>query len=166
MIPLFAYTFWSQGEHAMIHAAIVYTAAWGTDILDGYLARRFGWITDVGKILDPLADKLMQATAIACLIATGRLPIWLGILFVLKEVAMLIGTILVFRERRGVVSSHWYGKLATVILYVSVMVLFFLPASVYGRQILGAIIGGAAMFAVLMYYMREYRPHHSQKERI
>ena len=166
MIPLFAYVFWSQGETAMIRSAILYTAAWLTDILDGYLARRFGWITELGKILDPLADKLMQATAIACLIATGHLPIWLGILFVLKEVTMLIGAILIFRERRGVASSHWYGKMATVILYASVMALFFLPPTVYVRQTVGVIIGGAAVFAVLMYYFREYLPHHAPKKRI
>ena len=63
-VPVFVAVFFSDIANANIWALVIFVAAELTDILDGYLARRNGWITDVGKILDPLADKLMQAAAI------------------------------------------------------------------------------------------------------
>ena len=55
-------------------AVIIFVVAGATDVLDGILARRFGWITNAGKILDPLADKLMQLTALVCLHFSGLIP--------------------------------------------------------------------------------------------
>ena len=66
-VPVFVVVFFSDLPHANLWALAIFVAAELTDILDGYLARRNGWITDVGKILDPLADKLMQAAAIISL---------------------------------------------------------------------------------------------------
>ena len=71
MVGAFIYFF--VNEQYLI-CLIIYAAAFLTDLLDGYLARRFGWTTDVGKVLDPLADKLMLLTALACFYSVGWLP--------------------------------------------------------------------------------------------
>ena len=97
----------------------VYVLAFLTDVLDGFLARTFNWITPVGKLLDPLADKLMAVTAlVVILIAKARAGEDYGIylaLFVLvavKEGLMLAGGLFMLR-RRKVAYSDWYGKTAT-----------------------------------------------------
>ena len=97
----------------------VYVLAFLTDVLDGFLARTFNWITPVGKLLDPLADKLMAVTAlVVILIAKARVGEDYGIylaLFVLvavKEGLMLAGGLFMLR-RRKVAYSDWYGKTAT-----------------------------------------------------
>ena len=92
-----------------------------TDILDGYIARRYNMVSDLGKILDPLADKLTQAVTLLCLARRFHamlLP--LGIMFV-KE---LLGGVLFFMaiKKSGTIqSSHWHGKLNTVLLYAMLM---------------------------------------------
>lgn len=97
----------------------VYILAFVTDVLDGFLARTFNWITPVGKLLDPLADKLMAVTAlVVILIAKAKAGEEYGIflaLFVLvavKEGLMLVGGLLMLKQRK-VAFSDWYGKTAT-----------------------------------------------------
>ncbi len=97
----------------------VYLLAFLTDVLDGFLARTFNWITPVGKLLDPLADKLMAVTAlVVILIAKAKADEEYGIyltLFVLvavKEGLMLVGGLVMLRQKK-VAYSDWYGKSAT-----------------------------------------------------
>ena len=97
----------------------VYLLAFLTDVLDGFLARTFNWITPVGKLLDPLADKLMAITALVVILiakatAGEEYAIYL-VLFVLvtvKEGLMLVGGLLMLKQKK-VAYSDWYGKTAT-----------------------------------------------------
>lgn len=92
-----------------------------TDILDGHIARSFGMVSDVGKILDPVADKLTQCVTLICLVQNFPVMLLpLGIMLV-KE---LMGALLFFMaiKRSGQIqSSHWHGKLNTVLLYAMLM---------------------------------------------
>ena len=104
----------------------VFVLAFLTDVLDGFLARTFHWITPVGKLLDPLADKLMTVTAlIVILIGKAKLDEEYGIylaLFLLaavKEVLMLIGGLMMLKQRK-VAYSDWYGKTATGIFALGI----------------------------------------------
>ena len=94
-------------------ALCVFVAAFFTDILDGYLARRNGWITDVGKLLDPLADKLMTIAALACIYFGRRHVVYLAVFLIMlvKEVMLLIGGLLLVKKDI-VVYSDWPGKIA------------------------------------------------------
>jgi len=96
----------------------VFVLAFVTDVLDGFLARTFNWVTPVGKLLDPLADKLMSITALIVILIRkweGSL-FWiyltLVILVVVKEILMVIGGMIMLRQRK-VAYSDWYGKTAT-----------------------------------------------------
>ena len=97
----------------------VYLLAFLTDVLDGFLARTFNWITPFGKLLDPLADKLMAITALVVILiakatAGEEYAIYL-VLFVLvtvKEGLMLVGGLLMLKQKK-VAYSDWYGKTAT-----------------------------------------------------
>ena len=134
-VPVFVVVFFSDLPHANLWALAIFVAAELTDILDGYLARRNGWITDVGKILDPLADKLMQAAAIISLAVKQPVLIWLTVLFVLKETFMLIGAYVILKKRKDIVVSSWYGKAASAIFACSGVVTSIItpPLSIWAR---------------------------------
>ena len=67
-------------------ALLIFLIAGATDVIDGYLARRNNWITNLGKILDPVADKLMQCTVLLSLLIKGLVPVWFVVPFFVKEI--------------------------------------------------------------------------------
>ena len=96
----------------------IFVLAFVTDVLDGFLARTFNWVTPVGKLLDPLADKLMAITALV-VILIGKwegslfwIYLTLVILVAVKEILMVVGGMIMLRQRK-VAYSDWYGKTAT-----------------------------------------------------
>lgn len=94
-----------------------------TDFLDGRIARKYHLITDFGKLMDPLADKLMLLTALTCLTIAGDLPVWIVILVAAKELFMIAGGM--YMLRRGiVVHAHFIGKAATAAFLLAVTVSF------------------------------------------
>lgn len=102
----------------------VYIFAFGTDILDGWLARRNNWITNVGKVLDPLADKLMLIAVLACFWFKGVIPLYIMLIILAKDAIMIIvGGILY--SKHVVVYADWFGKIATG-LFVGAITLTFL----------------------------------------
>ncbi len=91
-----------------------------TDVLDGFIARKFNFITDFGKLIDPLADKATQLLTLAALVLKNIIPLWILGLLVLKEFIMIVGASFLYGKEL-VVSSKWYGKLATVLIYVAIV---------------------------------------------
>ncbi len=130
MVGIFAWLFLSAfPDHPVRYwwAIAVYVLAFLTDVLDGFLARTFNWITPVGKLLDPLADKLMSITALVVILIgkarTGNL-FWiyltLVILIAVKEALMTAGTIVMLKQRK-VAHADWYGKTATGVFAIGIM---------------------------------------------
>lgn len=95
--------------------------SWITDIADGFIARQFHMVSNVGKVLDPIADKLTQAAMLFCLITRFRLMLVLLILFVLKEAFMGITGLLVIKKTGKVTGAKWHGKIVTGLLYVTMI---------------------------------------------
>lgn len=108
-----------------ILAFIILTISGLTDVLDGYIARKFNFITDFGKLIDPLADKATQISILATLSIVDIIPTWILIIIVVKEFAMISGASFLYGKDL-VVSSKWYGKLATVLFYVAIVVSLFI----------------------------------------
>lgn len=108
MVGAFIYFF---AKMQYLACLITFVSAFLTDLLDGYLARRNHWISDVGKVLDPLADKLMVLTALTCFYMKGWLPLWMLLIVFAKELIMIVGGTILFK-RDVVVYSDWYGKFA------------------------------------------------------
>ena len=108
LVGVFIYFFVND---QVLSALITYLVAFVTDIVDGYLARRNNWITNVGKVLDPLADKLMLIAALACFYFAGWIDLWLLAIVVGKELLMIIGGAALYKHKI-VVYSDWFGKLA------------------------------------------------------
>jgi len=119
LVGVFVAVFWGlDSDHRNKIALLVFIIAGLTDIVDGFLARRFGWVTTTGKILDPLADKLMQCTALICLAAARMVGVWYILPYILKELAILFCGFLVIKKRSVVVVSNIFGKFAAFFFYV------------------------------------------------
>lgn len=99
---------------------ILLTISGLTDVLDGTIARKFNLITNFGKLIDPLADKATQITILTALALKGIIPIWIIVILFLKEFLMIAGASFLYGKEL-VVSSRWYGKLATVLFYVAIV---------------------------------------------
>ena len=110
-------------------AAVMIFLSGLTDVADGFIARKFNMISDFGKILDPLADKLTQVALIVSISLTYKKMFWLVVLFVVKETVMALLGYLTMRNNGSVEGAKWYGKLSTFVLYASmiVLILFSLP---------------------------------------
>lgn len=125
LIPLIVWLYVAKEQPFAAVAVIVLSGL--TDILDGYIARHWDMVSDFGKILDPIADKLTQFALILCL--TERYPTigYLLALFVLKEIVMAVSGFLVIRKKDSVNSSQWFGKITTALLYATAVLLFLFP---------------------------------------
>ncbi len=103
-----------------ILALVLFTISSFSDILDGYIARKYDAITDFGKLMDPLADKLTQISTLFTLYIKRMIPIWIVLIVISKEIILISGASFLYGKQL-VVSSKWYGKLSTVILYLAVV---------------------------------------------
>ena len=119
LVPVFTYMIIAKGD--FFTAGILLVISGITDCCDGYIARKFNMITNLGKILDPLADKLTQLMTVICLAVKGYDIMWFlaGFLF-LKDLALLIGGLMLYKKEDGMVPSSWFGKIATFVFYVAV----------------------------------------------
>ena len=146
----------------LILALLVFLIAGLTDVVDGYLARKNNWVTNLGRILDPVADKLMQCTVLVSLWIKQIVPWWFVVPFFIKEALTLILGAVVIRRRSVNVVSKWYGKCAVCSFYATVAVavifndfliknpliyiLIFIPAIVFA---VGAMIAYIKHYAYL-----------------
>ncbi|MCI8760114.1 MAG: CDP-alcohol phosphatidyltransferase family protein [Clostridia bacterium] len=104
-----------------ILAFIFFTISGITDIADGFIARKFNLVSNFGKLMDPLADKLTQIATLASLVITHIIPIWILLVVFFKEFLMICGASFLY-GKDVVVYSRWYGKLATVLLYFAIVI--------------------------------------------
>ncbi len=107
-----------------IYAMIVFCVAVFTDFLDGYIARKFNQITNIGKLLDPLADKLLQIAAIFCMFWVGYLPLIAFILVVMCELLMVYGASFLLLHRHTIVAANTFGKISSGIMYLAILATF------------------------------------------
>lgn len=129
-IPFMAYYIYASvniSEKYNLVAFILFLSIWATDVLDGYIARRFNQISDFGKLFDPFVDKLFHFATALTMAFVGKIPYWVPLLIFLKELFMIIGGTVLFKKYRLVVYSKWYGKLATILFVLAFSILFFLP---------------------------------------
>ncbi len=118
MIPLFV-VLYLNGRDAATAGVLLLSGL--TDVVDGWYARRFNAVTDLGKALDPVADKLTQAAMLFCL--TSRFPAMtiLFLLLVVKETFAAISGLAVIRRTGKVLGALWHGKVTTLLLYTGMI---------------------------------------------
>lgn len=103
-------------------ALIIFAAASLTDLLDGKIARKYNLVTNFGKFMDPLADKLLVSSAMICLVEMGRLPAWIVIIIISREF-IISGFRLVASDSGIVIAASYWGKFKTVFQMVMIIVM-------------------------------------------
>lgn len=115
LIPMIA---WLYGvEHNYMWAGYILILSGITDMADGYIARHFHMVSNLGRILDPVADKLTQGVMLLCLVLRFPLMIIPFILLIAKEIYMSVSGILLIQRTGIVLGADWHGKAATCFLY-------------------------------------------------
>lgn len=123
LIPVFAWLYCVQKEY--IWTGIVLVISGLTDTADGLIARHFHMTSDLGKVLDPVADKLTQAAMLACLLTRFPLMAVPLAIMVVKEIFMAITGLMVIRKTGSVFGADWHGKVTTWLLYAMMVLHLF-----------------------------------------
>ena len=157
-----------------IEAFIFLTISGLTDILDGTIARKFNFITNFGKLIDPLADKATQISILVTLSLKDIIPMWILIIVFIKEFAMISGASFLYGKEL-VVSSKWFGKLSTVLFYLAIVASFTIK---YWNTVSQSFILpqfdiyiyylalAATVFSLVMYYITFYKQGYLKKENL
>lgn len=149
LIPVFSWLYF-QGHQCA--ALAVYVLAALTDALDGYLARRLKQITAFGKLMDPLADKLMQLTMLFCLTSTGHVPWWLLTALLVREAYQVAGAAYLLGRKKVVVSAKLPGKISTCLFIAGILCVYPWHALAWltaaGRVLLVVALGFAVASSV------------------
>ena len=125
MIPFFVISLLAfQGEVRLLRnlAAAIFIVASLTDMLDGKIARKYNQVTNFGKFMDPLADKLLVCSALICLIELGQLPAWMVIIIVSREF-IISGFRLIAAEQGIVIAASYWGKFKTTFQMIAVILM-------------------------------------------
>ena len=128
LVPVFVITMFAplpQSWRWLPLAIIVLSGI--TDVADGYIARRFNQITQLGKVLDPLADKL-SLLALSICIAIKFFPFWvIAVVVIIKEILQILGGGYLMKKKIKIPSSRWFGKACTAVTYCCYIILLALP---------------------------------------
>lgn len=152
LIPGFVYYFFSPMENGIRIAIVIFTAAGLTDILDGFIARRYNLITRLGIVLDPLADKLMLLTVLISITLKNQIPFWIIVVVTIKEVLLILGAITLFNDHDIVVPANRFGKLSTIAFYIAILaVAFEMP---FGQVLLDGFV--IVTIVALVVYVNDY----------
>lgn len=153
-IMLIPIIIWLYSFEKNYHAAIgVILLSAATDIVDGWIARHFNMISDFGKALDPLADKLTQAALLLCLLSEYKLMWGLIVIFGVCEIGKFALGIIIAKKHDQVTSAKWYGKANTVIIYATMMLLILFPQmNEITANMLMLICGAVMIIAHILYF--------------
>ncbi len=149
LVGLFIYVFNNHAiENNLKWGIIIFIIAGITDVLDGYIARRFDMITKWGKLMDPLADKLMLIVVLISLYTMDIVPLLVIIIVLAKELLMVFGALFLYKRRQTVVQANFFGKVASIAFYIAIVALALdIP---YAYYMLGAAVF-LTLFALIQY---------------
>ena len=136
----------------MLFALIVFLLACITDFVDGYIARHYDQVTDFGKFMDPLADKVLVMAALLCFVEMGRLSAWALLIVIVREFAVT-ALRLIAAERGRVIAAAWSGKVktASTMVCICLMLAFSRPAL---DRVCTVVILAATVYSGIEYFVK------------
>ncbi len=152
MIPAFLVILYLRFPYSEYVALAIFALASATDFIDGYLARSRHQITDFGKFMDPLADKLLVMAALLWFVQEGRFPAWALFIVVAREFAVT-ALRLVAVEGRRVIAAGWSGKVKTASTMVGICLLFLLRSPL-AEGVVTAVIVLTTLYSGVEYFWK------------
>lgn len=149
LVGVFIYVFKNPAiDNNLKWGIIVFIIAGITDVLDGYIARKYDMVTKWGKLMDPLADKVMLIVVLISLYTVDIVPLTVIIVVLAKELLMVLGALFLYKNRQTVVQANFFGKAASAAFYVAIIALVFkIP---YAYYMLAAAVF-LTLFALIQY---------------
>lgn len=144
LVGVFVWAFFKADKNNHVLSGSVALVATATDILDGWIARRYHLITNLGQVLDPLADKLLQASVCICIGYEYDLLI-IPLIYLGKEFCMLLGGFLLLRAGKTIPPSRWFGKLGTVCFFTCTLAILFFCDPAKDRLVAELLLAFAAL---------------------
>lgn len=140
-------------ETALWISLVIFIVASLTDFLDGYLARKYNLITDLGKFMDPLADKMLVTAAMIAIVDLGPLPAgvlpgWIVVVILLREFAVS-GIRLAAAAKNVVIAANYLGKVKTVV-QMAMIIVFLIPIQASWIQLLATLLAYAALILTIV----------------
>lgn len=157
LVPVFLILYFWDIKNHYVYAALVLLISGLTDVTDGIIARRFHMISTFGKIIDPIADKLTQASVVIAISINHPIFIVLMVMFLIKEFMMLLGSIKLFEIGLRPSEAKWWGKLSTVVIYIFLIMVLIsdIVGSAFPYWILyalGVLCAVCIVFSLVCYY--------------
>ncbi|MFR9254264.1 MAG: CDP-alcohol phosphatidyltransferase family protein [Merdibacter sp.] len=157
LIPYFVVTYLHAQEAIdYLYTALILAVMEITDFLDGFIARRYHMVTEIGKIIDPIADKLLQLTLLVLLIYQYPLAVGVLVLFLIKETSMTICGLVSIRKNAGWMAL-WCGKVATTVFYICMVLLILFPISQPLADILLLVTAAFLIYSFIVYMKTYYQ---------
>ena len=160
MIPFFVLFMLLDGGVSQTYryiAAVIFIVASFTDLLDGKIARKYNLVTNFGKFMDPLADKLLVCSGLICFVGLGQLPAWFVIIIISREF-IISGFRLVASDNGVVIAASYWGKFKTVSqMIMSVLLIVNIPALSILTTIFSVIALVLTVVSLIDYIAKNYR---------
>ncbi|MBE6082179.1 MULTISPECIES: CDP-diacylglycerol--glycerol-3-phosphate 3-phosphatidyltransferase [Tissierellales] len=163
LVPLFIYIFFSPMKNNILYGTIILFIIGLTDILDGYIARKYNMITKLGTILDPIADKITIFGVIISFIHVDLIPYEVFIILFVKEISLaLCGLLMYYSKESQPLSANKFGKIATFSFYVAVFSILFDFPQIVSQGLIGltVVLNIFAFFSyftiIYTYYNKDY----------
>ncbi|MGC8595132.1 MAG: CDP-alcohol phosphatidyltransferase family protein [Candidatus Kryptoniota bacterium] len=121
LVPVVVLLLKPGDRYRSLVVALMFVAAL-TDFLDGLIARAFNQVTDFGKLLDPVADKICIVSVVIVLVIVGDIPLWFAVIAIARDIIILVGSMYVMNRDRIVVQSMWPGKIAVTFIAAYIIV--------------------------------------------
>lgn len=153
------------GPRDVAVATILYALVAATDWVDGYLARRLGQVSKLGKALDPVADRLLIASAVIVGLMTELVPEVVGYVLIAREVYMAVVTLLVVSRGRGTLEVRWLGKVATFLVYSSIG-WFYMAAIPFLEGVLRPVAWVSGVAGLFLYWLTAIQYTGDARERL
>ena len=152
-LAIIPFMVWFYLEGKLVWAVAMVAISGLSDAIDGYIARHFNQITPLGKVLDPVADKLTQIALGVCLVFSFPFVLPLVILLVIKDALMLFWGVRLLKVGQSPFSARWWGKVATIAFYIGVLVIMAFDDKM---GITGVFVVSAVIFLLMSYSLLRY----------
>ncbi|GHU80178.1 CDP-alcohol phosphatidyltransferase [Clostridia bacterium] len=153
LIPFFV---WQMNKGNTFNAAVILCASGLTDMLDGALARGFNWITQLGKVLDPVADKLTQVTVCVVFAIKYRIYWYFFAALLFKDLVMLLLGGYLVKNKIRMEGARWFGKVVTTFFYVTTVSLVFFPGIPHWAKVALLTTATVSAFAAGILYIPQF----------